>query len=822
MSHTRQCPDLRDAIHELHRYLSDELAPMMVTDSVQVLLRQPPQIVATEIQGWVGNQSTRQGTDFVVSDFLYHAMKKIHLLSEFDLIQPDRLQAYLREVASFVLTCCPEEDRASLQSHLNRLGESEATLASGPVEQIYRQGGSPSKAGQAQGTAATGGPGVQVDAGVQRGLRRFSALLQRLDGPVAADSPAASNNLKVHALTTAATHSRDEADLQQYLQKLGNVGLDSRTDQMFRLLSQNLPAWEIPAPVAQEMEKSSRFPSKSAEAMHQIVALADSPEEASHRFTDLINSAIEQFNEGYLARAATMLDLAERLVRNKRVHSETALTIRKRLRDSLNDDRLRRYTESHESQAQLLRVMSFFPSLSVASLLEELRSEDKRERRKQLLTLLEVHGQDTRSAVLAELEAYMNGEMVEDNGYHVRNLVYLLRRVPVADEGPGEKELDYLTRLSKTENHWIVIRETVRALGHLGHPAAEKLLRQRLREFEQSALAQKDSEQTQELHDLLDYSTSALVSLGTTGSYRMVVEHGLREEPALGNTAARLEELGLRNLSAHPDLVDRILNTLKDKLPKKILGFVLHKSAHIHSLVGALSGTPLPAVEETFKELAARFAKQELGDEATRALSRLADAKRCLTAPPPSLSGDIELFGLPSLLQNLGDSRLTGSLTLRDEKGDLCGTLMFQGGKIRTCEFLQLQGKEAVYELFEKPGPRTFAFRGAPGEAPKNWEAEGMLDVLPTLLEAVRRHDEFKQAQALVPDGTRLEKTGTKPSRLADEEDMEFMRAVWKRATSGATPEQCEKEATTDSYRVRRLLAHWVEVGALQTAERAA
>ena len=73
-----------------------------------------------------------------------------------------------------------------------------------------------------------------------------------------------------------------------------------------------------------------------------------------------------------------------------------------------------------------------------------------------------------------------------------------------------------------------------------------------------------------------------------------------------------------------------------------------------------------------------------------------------------------------------------------------------------------------------------------------------------------------------MPDGTRLEKTGTKPSRLADEEDMEFIRAVWTRATSGATPEQCEKEATTDSYRVRRLLAHWVEAGALQAVDRAA
>jgi len=822
MNNTPQNAELREAIYELHRYFSDEMAPLMVTDSVQLLLQQPPQLVATEIHGWVGHQSSRQGADFVVSDFLYHAMKKIHLLSEFDLIQPERLKAYLQEVASHVLNCCPEEDRESLRDNLQRLDEVDPSLGSGAVEQVYRQGGSAAKNKEA---AATGTPAAgnltAADASAQKGLRRFAALLQRLGKPGQATAltgagPAA-NDLKIQALTTAATHSRTEADLQQYLQELGQVGVDSRTNEMFRMLSQNLPAWQIPASVAKEMEDSSRFSSRSAEAMHQIVALADTPEEASHRYNDLLNAAIEQFNEGYLARAATMLNLAERLVRKKRVQADTAQTIRKRLRDNLSDERLRRYAENQESHAQLLRVMNFFPSLSVDGLLEQLRNEDKRERRKQVLTLLEVYGLDTRLAVLDELESYMAGDVVEEHGYYLRNLVYLLRRVPVAEEGPGAKELEFLTQLSETKNHWIVIRETIRALGRMGHPAAEQLLRRRLHEFEQAALAQgEESGKTQELHDLLDYTISALASLGTVGAYRAAVEHGLREEPALGNTAARLEELGLRDLSERPDQVTRLLNALKDKLPKKILGFVLRKSTSLHSLVRALSGTPLPAVEAAFKELAVRFPKQELGEEATKALERLAEMTRRKGDPPPSLSGDIELFGLPSLLQSLGDSRLTGTLTLRDAKGDVCGTLAFEGGKIGASKYLQLEGEMAVFQLFEKPGPRTFAFRGEPGAPPEDWEAAGLLDVLPTMLEAVRRHDEYRQAQVLVPDGSRLEKTGTKPSRLADEEDMEFIRALWMRATAGATPEECEDNATTDAYRVRRLLSHWVEAGALQ------
>jgi hypothetical protein len=89
--------------------------------------------------------------------------------------------------------------------------------------------------------------------------------------------------------------------------------------------------------------------------------------------------------------------------------------------------------------------------------------------------------------------------------------------------------------------------------------------------------------------------------------------------------------------------------------------------------------------------------------------------------------------------------------------------------------------------------------------------------VLGLLLEGVRRHDEFKRAAALVPDDAVIEPTGSASTPLP-EEDADFIRLVWTTAAKGTTVAACEAAIQTDSYRTRRLLAHWVEEGSLKTA----
>jgi hypothetical protein len=84
-------------------------------------------------------------------------------------------------------------------------------------------------------------------------------------------------------------------------------------------------------------------------------------------------------------------------------------------------------------------------------------------------------------------------------------------------------------------------------------------------------------------------------------------------------------------------------------------------------------------------------------------------------------------------------------------------------------------------------------------------------------MEGVRRHDELKVAAAVVPDQARLKATGKAHTCLSDE-DPDFAVVVWKQAAGGRSALECESAISTDSYRVRRLLAHWVDEGALQPA----
>ena len=49
-------------------------------------------------------------------------------------------------------------------------------------------------------------------------------------------------------------------------------------------------------------------------------------------------------------------------------------------------------------------------------------------------------------------------------------------------------------------------------------------------------------------------------------------------------------------------------------------------------------------------------------------------------AAPPSFSGDLDLFGLPNLLQNLSELGKSGTLNLLDEKGRPVASLRLEDG----------------------------------------------------------------------------------------------------------------------------------------------
>ena len=107
----------------------------------------------------------------------------------------------------------------------------------------------------------------------------------------------------------------------------------------------------------------------------------------------------------------------------------------------------------------------------------------------------------------------------------------------------------------------------------------------------------------------------------------------------------------------------------------------------------------------------------------------------------------------------------------------------------------------------------TFAFVSYPSE--KLGSDIVPRDVMGLLLEGMRRNDELQRFIALVPDDVTLMKTSVKPTPHVEEDDPALVREVWIKASSGASIAECERQLATDSFRVRRLVAHWLEQGAL-------
>ena len=886
--------ELRQALFELQRYLSDKVAPLMVADSMELLLEHSAQLAAGEIHAWVSAQYRSTIVSAPVSDYLFHAFKKIHDLGEFKLVSRDRLNDYLNELEKALLPMSPDDERERLEGNLRLLNRTENPAAS-PVEILHRQTGSAPGLGGEPGGGGTGpggpgGPGVPGAGGgagsgaagkpgvtsprsgmlkspapagpapapakapgeaptlgerVTRGLRRFSMMMERLErapkrppagtgagiaagaGSAAASGSApisgathggipADTELARQLLTLAALTARTSGELNAALARLQAMGLDTRSDRILGALGRNLPGWGVfaPDPVAGGAPGAAPVPAAPVEALHQFVVLAEDRQEAARRFHQLIQTAIEQFNEGALAVAVTLLELGERIIAEKKVDQPIVAAVRQNGHRSLDNARLREYADRADRHLLLRKALNFFEGTRTDALLAQLWDERKRDRRHLLLGLLEVQGETAREAALARLE---NVPPVVDEvaeRYYQRNLLALLRRIPRPLTEPPERELTVLTGLTSAGTPVNVLRESILALGQTRQPRAEEVLIGRLREFEDSATRVRQSPYTPEdLQILLDRVATALARFGSAQAWSAVVEHALKKQPAFGDAMARLADLGTQDISRDPEILDRLLRALRDDLPMKVFGLVLkRRNESVLSLVRALSGTNQPAVRQVFEEIVQRYPDTEFAETASRALTAFGAPPRPAEASPV-LSGDLDLFGLPNLLQSLADSRVTGQLLLSGRDGAAMATLALEDGRIASCQSGELGGDEAMYRLFEKPTPGSFTVRRnvpsarADGEEPR--------EVLPLILEGLRRHDEYQQARAFVPDEAQLRSTGRRPTRPDDETDQAFLKTLWTRAAAGAVVAEIEPELKTDPYRVRRVLAHWAEEGSL-------
>jgi hypothetical protein len=878
-------PEVEEALVELQQYLSDAVAPLIVSDSVLLLMRYPPEVVANAIRTWTGAQYRRGGNASVpISDYLYHTLKKIHMMAEFKLIAQEPLEIYLAGLRPLILSLCPAEDRAMLIENLGRLGEAPAGTIS-QAQTIFRQAPTGASGPRASASAAAAGAGAPAGAGGAipagtplteesvRGLQRFTLLLDRLSaqggftampampagampsgvpssgtGTAAAAAPAAPAAPSVpgepppipplpppiesrtgEALAFAARTAHSLQELEGYLLRLRGMGVEAGTESVFRALSQTLPGWVAPAmPAPSGGGAAPAAPESGAiGAMRRIIADTEDPVEAGKRFQELVRAGIERFNEGSLPQAVSMLELADRLTSEKKVDAGTVELVRRRLGDLLDGEQMRKATEKPDQQPLLRKVLVFFTGFRPEPLLDELRREQKRDRRRLILALLEVHGASARATAYQELARVPSHAVDEGEWFYRRNLVYLLRRIPKSADATFEDESEIVVRHAQPGLPLLLVKESIATLGQYKDERAEQGLTQLLFEIE-AMLGEPAGApyEAKDLRALLDRVAATLGKLPAPRARRALIEHAGKKQPALGDTMARVAELGGQDMSDDAETVGQLLGLLKANLPFKLLGMTLRQNdQNLVKIVEALSATPTPEVRRALEELVSRFGAQDAGRAAQKALAGFDRPKAGETSSPnaasisgtgttASLQGDLEVFGLPALLQSLADSSASGSLTLRGPgDGEIFGSFALREGKLVEIRRGHLQGEDAFYQMFERPQPGQFAFVKV---SSKNAAPGTPREILPLTLEAMRRYDEFQEAQALVPDDVKLEKTAVNPTPPPGEKDGSFLQALWERASQGGTPVDCEAAVASDSYRIRKTLAHWVMGGALK------
>ena len=787
------------ALSMFQRYLDEEIPPAAASYALATLMAQPPDVLMQRVATWTAEQN--KARSMAAGQLLLHALTKIYVTGELQLLDREAVANYLDRVTGVALRLCPDTERDQLRGDLNTMRQSRTTAAS-----LQQTSVAPARMPALTSVAP-------VNEGEAQAAKQYSLIFDRLTRErEAAGSKGLEADPQAFAqlLAMAATRSNTAEQLNQYLDQLRPLA-GGGDKNVFVILGGALPSWDV----ANFAPGSTRPPSQVG-AMEKIIDLAESPEVAMKRFRELVTAAVEKFNQGALGAALWMLDVAEDSIPEKKLDRAIVDPFRAEAVEMISAVQLRKYAENKAKHAAVKIVLEFFPTLRLETLFRTLRVEESAERRRSILGFIEAYGVVGRDAALDELDRELQRDDIAT--YYLRNLIYLLHRITRESQETIGREFEALVKASAPGNIIYVIKEAATALGLIKTDASVKLLTTRLAEFEATLLRNDTSVYpAAEMQKLLDRIISALARIGTSAALLTIARHGMKANALLGDTRARLAALAQHDLSFDEGTVDVLLKALREEIPGKLLGRLLPKKQESTvRLIESLSGTRSEETEALFRDIAHRFPDHDVGRAAAQVLAKWSPAEApARTEGGVTLTGELEFFGLPSVVQNLGEMRATGMLTLTSKQKQAVAKLVFIEGKFLNAQMGHIRGEEALYQALERPVAGTFSFVSHPAEKLRSEIVPR--EVMGLLLEGMRRNDELQRFIALVPDEMTLVKTSVKPTPHAEEDDPALVREVWIKASSGANIAECERHLATDSFRVRRLVAHWLEQGALVT-----
>jgi hypothetical protein len=803
-----------NAVIELHRYLSGLTPPLRAGELFSTLVGLPPERIVGEIQAWVRDQ--RQANPATpASEFVFHAIRRLYLIGEIGIVDPERVDAFFDWLLPLAVESSPHDERPHLRGRIAAMTHRVSVVPtfSGNVA-VPSIPAYPIVAIPVEMPTPSALPPVAPETPPASASEQFELIVSRIAKEQAArrvigqeEALAALAQLVILAASTAGTKDI----LRDMMRRIPTLVDPKQLGNVFQLMARSIPPWEIVLASQDKIYVPSAIP-----AMHKIISLSSDELERAKRLRELILAAIEQFNTGSLFAASAMLDLASTVMTEPGLFSNVADRIRSEAAATIDPNQLRNYVGEPARHTLLRKILGFFPSLSSEAMLSDLRGEPRQDRRRTLLALLQAWGPAGRDAALRRLKEELEQGPGADTWF-LRNTIFLLHRIPREDESSTEEELEVLRQASSRDQMIYVAKEAIVAIATIHSTQAGRLLNERLTELENAVLRGDESRgPLEESLRTIDRIIAGLAKLGSPEALRRVVMHGLRTEPMLGDTRGRLAGLAQTDLSSASEALDRLIAAIRAELPS-VLGRVIGKAANTTPLLQALSSTDTPSVRELLEEIAVRYQRLELGPLATATLSQLETVRARLAAASAKTgqmgreSGELRPFGLPELVQSLGESKASGLLTIAEADRRPRGRVVFYAGHVLDAESSALKDDEAFFNLIEHPEAGYFTF--APLEV-----RDGSLraEITPLLVEGLSRHDSLIRYRVLVPDGAAFRHKGPRPTPLGDEKDPALMKEVWRRTISGAAVASWEGQLPADSFRIRRLVVHWLEEGAIE------
>jgi CRP-like cAMP-binding protein len=211
----------------------------------------------------------------------------------------------------------------------------------------------------------------------------------------------------------------------------------------------------------------------------------------------------------------------------------------------------------------------------------------------------------------------------------------------------------------------------------------------------------------------------------------------------------------------------------------------------------------------TFKDLLSQM--PELSISLLAILSkRLEDGirKQRVAARYQHLSGNLEYFDLPTIIQTLATSERTGTFTITDQLEQVFAMIYFEAGKILFAKLGHLRGEDAFYQLFQSPiQDDAFTFKGGLLPVELEEEVEIGTTTMGLLMEAARQQDELKVLKATYTDPNRVFRPQSKKLTWDDEETKDLAKEIWGRLYQGETINQMVKEIPACEYRIYKVLS---------------